>query len=182
MRCMPSGSGDREAIVLGAGLCGGEGEHAYTGYAPHIIRNVSAIYFSLRRSGIFFAETSAAMFLPKRLLPKRPDSAISETRFILFYKFYLRQFDLFPKNQNFDPSCFDPIQKFGMSTRGLTLIFDPVLSTYFRPPINPGEVGISLQDSIFSIIRYHGSSSSNKCHVYHQIGEVLTHTRGLQRK
>ena len=49
-------------------------------------------------------------------------------------KIYLRQFDLFPKNQNFDPSCFDPIQKVGMSTRGLTLIFDRVPSTYFRPP------------------------------------------------
>ena len=35
--------------------------------------------------------------------------------------------------KNFDPSCFDPIQRFGMSTWGLTLIFDPVPSTYFRP-------------------------------------------------
>ena len=31
----PSGNGDREAIVVGAGLCEGEGERAYTGY-PHI--------------------------------------------------------------------------------------------------------------------------------------------------
>ena len=31
----PSGNGDREAIVEGAGLCDGEGERAYTGYAPH---------------------------------------------------------------------------------------------------------------------------------------------------
>ena len=58
----PSGNGDREAIVVGAGLCDGEGERAYTGYAPHIIRNVSANVFSLRRFGIFF--------LPKR--PKFP--------------------------------------------------------------------------------------------------------------
>ena len=36
---------------------------------------------------------------------------------------------------NFDPNCFDPIQKFGMSTWGLTLIFDLVPSTYFRPPV-----------------------------------------------
>ena len=28
----PSGNGDREAIVMGAGLCDGEGERAYTGY------------------------------------------------------------------------------------------------------------------------------------------------------
>ena len=30
----PSGNGDREAIVVGAGLCDGEGERAYIGYAP----------------------------------------------------------------------------------------------------------------------------------------------------
>ena len=60
---------------MGAGLCDGEGERAYTGYAPHIIRNVSANVFSLKRIGIFFfAETSAAMFLLIRLLPKRPES------------------------------------------------------------------------------------------------------------
>ena len=28
----PSGNEDREAIVVGAGLCDGEGEHAYTEY------------------------------------------------------------------------------------------------------------------------------------------------------
>ena len=32
----PSGNGDREAIVVGAGLCDGEGERAYTEYAPTI--------------------------------------------------------------------------------------------------------------------------------------------------
>ena len=32
----PSGNGDREAIVVGAGFCDGEGESAYTGYAPHM--------------------------------------------------------------------------------------------------------------------------------------------------
>ena len=31
----PSGSGDREAIVVGAGLCNGESERVYTAYAPH---------------------------------------------------------------------------------------------------------------------------------------------------
>ena len=36
----PSGNGDREAIVVGAGLCDGEGERAYTEYAPHNIRNL----------------------------------------------------------------------------------------------------------------------------------------------
>ena len=37
----PSGSGDREAIVVGAGLCDGEGERAYTAYAPHYYISVS---------------------------------------------------------------------------------------------------------------------------------------------
>ena len=31
----PSGNGDREAIVVAAGLCDGEGERSYTGYVPH---------------------------------------------------------------------------------------------------------------------------------------------------
>ena len=31
----PSGNGDHEAIVVGIGLCDGEGERAYTAYAPH---------------------------------------------------------------------------------------------------------------------------------------------------
>ena len=31
----PSGNGDHEAIVVGTGLCDGEGERAYTAYAPH---------------------------------------------------------------------------------------------------------------------------------------------------
>ena len=31
----PSGNGDREAIVVGAGLCDGEGERAFIAYAPH---------------------------------------------------------------------------------------------------------------------------------------------------
>ena len=31
----PSGNEDREAIVVGAGLCASEGERAYNAYAPH---------------------------------------------------------------------------------------------------------------------------------------------------
>ena len=31
----PSGNGDRESIVVRAGLCDGEVERAYTAYAPH---------------------------------------------------------------------------------------------------------------------------------------------------
>ena len=33
----PSGNGDREAIVVGAGLCDSEGERAYTLYDPIFI-------------------------------------------------------------------------------------------------------------------------------------------------
>ena len=33
----PSGIGDREAIVVGAGLCDGEGERAYTAYDPILV-------------------------------------------------------------------------------------------------------------------------------------------------
>ena len=33
----PSGNGDREAIVVGAGLCDGEVERAYTVYDPTFI-------------------------------------------------------------------------------------------------------------------------------------------------
>ena len=32
----PGGNGDREAIVVGAGLCGVEGERACTAYAPRL--------------------------------------------------------------------------------------------------------------------------------------------------
>ena len=31
----PSRNEDREAIIVEAGLCDGEGERAYTAYAPH---------------------------------------------------------------------------------------------------------------------------------------------------
>ena len=33
----PSGNGDREAIVVGAGFCDGEGERAYTVYDPILL-------------------------------------------------------------------------------------------------------------------------------------------------
>ena len=62
-------------------------------------------------------------------------------RHVLYFsrKFYLRQFDLFPKN--FDPSSFNPIQKHSKLTRGLTLIFHPVPSTFFRPPSSKKRLG-----------------------------------------
>ena len=79
----PSGNGDHEANVVEAGLCDGEGERAYTAYAPHynifasrtnifsFLEDVSATK-TFRRQ--FVAETFAAMLSPKRLSPKRPES------------------------------------------------------------------------------------------------------------
>ena len=40
----PSGYGDREAIVVGAGLCDGEGERAYTVYDPILGEEKYLIY------------------------------------------------------------------------------------------------------------------------------------------
>ena len=40
-----SGNGDREATVVGAGLCDGEGERAYTAYTPH--------FFFASRTNVF---------------------------------------------------------------------------------------------------------------------------------
>ena len=39
------GNGDREAVVVGAGLCDGEGERAYIAYAP---RNIFAFGTHIR--------------------------------------------------------------------------------------------------------------------------------------
>ena len=41
----PSGNGDREVIVVGAGLCDGEGERAYTVYDPILGEKKYLIYF-----------------------------------------------------------------------------------------------------------------------------------------
>ena len=41
----PSGNGDREAIVVGAGLCDGEDERAYTVYDPILGEEKYLIYF-----------------------------------------------------------------------------------------------------------------------------------------
>ena len=40
-----SGNGDREAIVVGAGLCDGEGERAYTVYDPILGEETYVINF-----------------------------------------------------------------------------------------------------------------------------------------
>ena len=42
----PSGNGDREAIVVRAGLCDGEGERAYTVYDPILGEEKYQIYFN----------------------------------------------------------------------------------------------------------------------------------------
>ena len=60
----PSGNGDREAIVVRAGLCGGEGERAYTAFAPHYI-------FTFRKSVFADADKSLAHFAEFRCPPSR---------------------------------------------------------------------------------------------------------------
>ena len=76
----PSGNGDREAILVGAGLCDGEGERAYTANAPEynifasrtnvfsFLEDVSATK-TFRRQRRFGDSLSL-----KRLSPKRPES------------------------------------------------------------------------------------------------------------
>ena len=60
----PSGNGDREAIVVRAGLCDSEGERAYTAHAPHYI------FFASRTNVFSFLEdVSATILSPKRPLP-----------------------------------------------------------------------------------------------------------------
>ena len=67
----PSGNGDCEAILVGAGLCDDEGERAYTGYAPHIIRNVSANVFSLRRFCIIFRRNVRRHVFAETFFPEK---------------------------------------------------------------------------------------------------------------
>ena len=38
-------NGDREAIVVGAGLCDSEGERAYTAYAPYWYCSISHVFW-----------------------------------------------------------------------------------------------------------------------------------------
>ena len=51
----PSGNGDREAIVVGAGLCDGEGERAYTRYAPTLEGESTENFVRNLRKVIFFS-------------------------------------------------------------------------------------------------------------------------------
>ena len=48
----PSGKEDREAIVVGAGLCDGDGERAYTTYAPHYAISGSWHIYSMSWKGV----------------------------------------------------------------------------------------------------------------------------------
>ena len=48
----PSGNENREAIVVGAGLCDGEGVRAYTAYAPHYDISGSWHFYSLSWNGV----------------------------------------------------------------------------------------------------------------------------------
>ena len=95
----PSGNGDRQAIVVGAGLCDGESERAYTGYALHIIRNVAANVFSPRRFGIFF--------LPKCPPPCFCRNVFAETSGIHIYE-YKYHIDMNIWMQVISPNAISP--------------------------------------------------------------------------
>ena len=115
----PSRNGDRAVIVVGAGLCDGEGERAYIEYAPHYI-------FALKKSVFADVDNCLAHFaefrcplcrIPMPTLPKKK----------------------FGKMGNVGTLC--RIRQNGFrqtvpySIRGLTLILDPVPSPYFHPPL-----------------------------------------------
>ena len=75
---------------MGTGLCDGEGERANTGYAPHIIRNVSANVFSLRTfRHIFFAEMSAAIIFCRNVFGRKVRNRtfrIFHRKFVIFVR------------------------------------------------------------------------------------------------
>ena len=52
----PSGNRDREAIVVGAGLCDGEGQRVYIGYAPTLEGESTENFVRHLRKVIFFLE------------------------------------------------------------------------------------------------------------------------------
>ena len=67
----PSGNEDREAIVVGAGLCDGEGERAYTAYAPHY--DISSI-----TSWLNFVVTWLKIFKPNDSTKKLSQMVLSQ--------------------------------------------------------------------------------------------------------
>ena len=67
----PSGNGDREAIVVGAGLCDGEDERAYTVYDP-ILGEKYLIYFQRSKNRI--QDNLLKDSLPKPNLPNVKDN------------------------------------------------------------------------------------------------------------
>ena len=73
----PSGKGDREAIVVGSGLCDGEGERAYTAYAPHDDFSVRYLFRELEWSWLLFVVT-ARSFKPNDSTKKLSQMTISQ--------------------------------------------------------------------------------------------------------
>ena len=49
----PSGNGDREAVVVGAGLCNSEGERAYTVYGPRVSLICSVVRTTINELAAF---------------------------------------------------------------------------------------------------------------------------------
>ena len=93
----PSGNGDRKVIVLGAGLCDGEGERAYAVYDPILGEEKYLIYFkrfagaktgygSICRKTIcrkLFGKLSLTQFLANCLSANCPVSIFSRRVFLL---------------------------------------------------------------------------------------------------
>ena len=65
----PSGNEDREAIVVGAGLCDGEGERAYTANGPH---------YDISGSWLNFVVTWLTIFKPNDSTKKLSQMVLSQ--------------------------------------------------------------------------------------------------------
>ena len=87
----PSGNGDREAIVVGAGLCDREGERAYTVYDPTLfLRRYSnldlsygACFLDLSSSDLSY-EISLEL-IPQTLVAVPVNAQIANTNTILIF-------------------------------------------------------------------------------------------------
>ena len=81
----PSGNEDREATVVGAGLCDGEGERAYTAYAQHfdisgydISTKLTCLFLQLEWSWLNFVVTWLKIFKPNDSTKKRSQMVLSQ--------------------------------------------------------------------------------------------------------
>ena len=75
----PSGNGDRVAIVVGAGLCVGEGERAYPAYTPHLcFRELTYLFRELQWFWLNFVVTWLKIFKPNDSTKKLSQMVLSQ--------------------------------------------------------------------------------------------------------